>query len=129
METASNRATTPSKIGRRFYPSKAAVCTTCLTLLMIVAIALIGKASQPAHKQVQIRPKLHAKNAFFNAAITRSVIRWKVRRIRVNWARPTCARTDSLPKTCSPALPRAGALHMCWARWTTRVNWVLSRSA
>src|SRR5438270_3599061 len=69
METASNRATTPSQIGRRFYPSKAAVCTTCLTLLMIVAIALIGKASQPAQKQVQIRPKLHAKNAFFNASL------------------------------------------------------------
>ena len=69
METASNQATTPSQIGRRFYPSKAAVCTTCLTLLMIVAIALIGKASQPAPKQVQIRPKLHAKNAFFNASL------------------------------------------------------------
>jgi len=69
METASNRATAPSKIGRRLYPSKAAVCTTCLTLLMIVAIALIGKASQPAQKQVQIRPKLHAKNAFFNASL------------------------------------------------------------
>jgi cytochrome c peroxidase len=69
MERASNQATTPSNIGRRSPLSKAVVCTTCLTLFMIAVVAVIGKASQPVHKQVQIRSKLHRKNAFFNAAL------------------------------------------------------------
>jgi cytochrome c peroxidase len=36
---------------------------------MIALVAVIGKASQPVHKQVQIKSKLHRKNAFFNAAL------------------------------------------------------------
>jgi len=69
MQRASHRATTPSQVGRRSLLSNAVVCTTCLTLLIIAGVVAIGKASQPAHKQVQIRSKLHRKNAFFNAAL------------------------------------------------------------
>lgn len=69
MQKASHGATTPPQIGHRFPLSNAVVCTTCLSLLIIVGVVAIGKASQPAHQKVQIRSKLHAKNAFFNASL------------------------------------------------------------
>jgi len=69
MQRASHRTTTASQVGRRSRLSKAVVCTTCLTLLIIAAAAVIGRASQPARKQVQIRSRLHRKNAFFNAGL------------------------------------------------------------
>ena len=68
MQKASHSASTPSQFGHRSQLSKAVVCAACLTLLIIVGVVSIGKASQPAQKQVQIRSKLHAKNAFFNPA-------------------------------------------------------------